>query len=199
MNILPNAMNLLDKFLRGADPIIHFKFYYQEFNKTVDQLSVAIDFTGLVDSKDFNNEIQIAFYPRVDGKISMSGMFKDEGASCTLIVARQYDYTMTEDEIAKADNELYNALNTIKYDPRNLYIPVQANLPFDLVNYRIINDVAIDRDKYGFTQYTISMIQVPVTDWNNAYMQQFVTRPEYEQSQNQGQAKTTTDKTEFAK
>lgn len=201
IQIAKDAINTLDLLLNGNTLPITFVIYYQEFEQTVDNLAHAIEFGrsktddnivngGLITSDSFETNIEIAVYPRLDGKMSSSGLYKTQANSCSLKVARQYKNNINLEMRASLDNQLYQQLVAIQYDPRNLFIPADAtyNLPYDLKNYRIVGIEAIDRDKLNITTYHLTLEQIMVTEWQTRYRKHSNVRPEYSSVQDQGQA-----------
>jgi hypothetical protein len=192
MNIIKNSIKILDTILNGVGNQPPFIIYFQDFNKKVNEMSIAIKFSGLISSQDYKNSVEIATYPRVNGKFSTSGLFRTEGASVSLKVIMQYDGNADEEVIAQSDNAIYEQLTLVQYDPRNLYIPANSayNLAYDLKNYRITSFSAEDRDKNNVTIYTLQLEQITVTNWKDTYNQMTFTKPEYSDVSNQGSPNT---------
>ena len=143
MNTLYNNVPLFRSFIQFVDGMLTspkqapFIIRLMDYKKTSSEREVVLEFTGLISSDDYDNSIEISYYPVVNGDIGVDGLYKTEGASFVLVAHIQFKHGISKAELQSKKREIMAQMNKLVLAEQNLYIEQQANMPQPEENVRI--------------------------------------------------------------
>ncbi len=184
--VVSNFVKFFEELFNGSNEPPFVMYFMDELNVS-NPSNPAIKFTALIKGDGYKNSMEVSEHPMIGANVGVTGFYKTEGASFTLDLA----VTCPTGESETISLYYMESLNSLKGNPKNLYIPQQFNMPKPEYNVRLMDINPYDRDQLDIFRVKLLCKNLMPTASNTQFAQ---SKPRTDPTYTPAQGGTTSSK-----